>query len=399
MQQQRNSGPRMERTRYPGIYKRGGSYVVVWRHRGKQHKEFFPTLAEAREAKGRRQSGDRRPQARVSFDDYFEKWIATYAGRTQRGFSETTRVEYRRPIEQHALPVWARWNLSDVEPGDVRELFGDLRSKGTSTQNIKKLRAALSVLFATALEDDLVKTNPVRGVRIPQAIDDLDVGDEKPKALTRSELGILLAAAPDDWRLFFEFLAHTGLRISEAVGLTWSHLELGDAARVRVVEQVYRGERKRLKSAHARREIPLSSGMKQRLLERRRDAFKGPDSPVFGTTLGQVHNPSNVRGRVLLPMTKAAGFGETVEVEVKGKKKQQWRTWVTFHTFRHTCASLLFEAGKDVKQVQEWLGHSDPGFTLRTYVHLMDEGLGDADFLDDVVGDTTDPARLCPAVP
>jgi hypothetical protein len=35
-----------------------------------------------------------------------------------------------------------------------------------------------------------------------------------------------------------------------------------------------------------------------------------------------------------------------------------------------------------VKQVQEWLGHADPGFTLRTYVHLMDEGLGDAAFFD-----------------
>jgi integrase len=35
--------------------------------------------------------------------------------------------------------------------------------------------------------------------------------------------------------------------------------------------------------------------------------------------------------------------------------------------------------------VQEWLGHADPGFTLRVYVHLLDGGLGDADFLDDVV--------------
>jgi len=59
--------------------------------------------------------------------------------------------------------------------------------------------------------------------------------------------------------------------------------------------------------------------------------------------------------------------------------------WVGFHSFRHTCASLLFEAGKDVKQVQEWLGHHDPGFTLKTYVHLMDEGLGGADFLDGAV--------------
>jgi hypothetical protein len=43
---------------------------------------------------------------------------------------------------------------------------------------------------------------------------------------------------------------------------------------------------------------------------------------------------------------------------------------------------MLFAAGKNPKQVQMWLGHSDPGFTLSRYVHLIDDGLGDADFLD-----------------
>jgi integrase len=42
------------------------------------------------------------------------------------------------------------------------------------------------------------------------------------------------------------------------------------------------------------------------------------------------------------------------------------------------CASLLFAAGKTAKQVQVWLGHTDPAFTLRVNVHLMDDGLGDA---------------------
>jgi integrase len=72
-----------------------------------------------------------------------------------------------------------------------------------------------------------------------------------------------------------------------------------------------------------------------------------------------------------------------VEVEKNGKKRQ--RSIVGFHAFRHTCASLLFDEGRNIKQVSEWLGHSDPGFTLRTYVHLMDAGVGDADFFDDVV--------------
>jgi hypothetical protein len=56
--------------------------------------------------------------------------------------------------------------------------------------------------------------------------------------------------------------------------------------------------------------------------------------------------------------------------------------WVTVHTFRHICASILFAEGRNPKQVQMLLGHSDPGFTLRAYVHLIDDGLGDADFLD-----------------
>ncbi|MGB7588308.1 MAG: hypothetical protein WBM00_06330, partial [Solirubrobacterales bacterium] len=36
----------------------------------------------------------------------------------------------------------------------------------------------------------------------------------------------------------------------------------------------------------------------------------------------------------------------------------------------------LFDDGRNIKQVQEWLGHADPAFTLRTYVHLMDAGVG-----------------------
>jgi integrase len=49
-----------------------------------------------------------------------------------------------------------------------------------------------------------------------------------------------------------------------------------------------------------------------------------------------------------------------------------------FHRLRHSCASLLFEQGRNIAQVSKWLGHADPAFTLRTYVHLMDEGVGGA---------------------
>lgn len=247
---------KLERTATPGIFRRhqggcrrdgrcGCAYVVEWRHRGRKSTDTFRTLAEAREAKGNRDAGDRRPVARVTFGDYFAGWIESYVGRTARGFSETTRPEYRRPIEHYALKPWGTWRLAEVEPADVRKLLGEMRKAGATTSALKKLRAALSALFATAVEDGLVRSNPIQGVRIPPA--PAGEGDADPeafgKALTRAEMGLVLAAVPPEWRLFFEFLAHTGLRISEAVGLTWGHLDLDGRPRVCVREQFYRGQR------------------------------------------------------------------------------------------------------------------------------------------------------------
>jgi integrase len=185
------------------------------------------------------------------------------------------------------------------------------------------------------------------------------------KALTRDELRLFLAALPDeDWRLFFEFLVHTGLRISEAVGLRWEHVDLGNRPRVLVREQFYEGSRSRLKSKRGRRDVPLSPRMAERLRTKKAVSHRD-DAPVFATIAGTELNRANVASRILKPAGKAAGV-----------------PWASFHTFRHTCASMLFEEGRNVKQVAEWLGHADPAFTLRTYVHLLDDGIGNADFFD-----------------
>jgi integrase len=89
--------------------------------------------------------------------------------------------------------------------------------------------------------------------------------------------------------------------------------------------------------------------------------------------------------RILAPTAIGAGF--KLDVEVDGKKRTC--SAVSFHTFRHTCASLLFEAERNVKQVQAWPGHADPGFTLSTCIHLMDAGVESAAFLDQAVGDVS----------
>ena len=99
-------------------------------------------------------------------------------------------------------------------------------------------------------------------------------------------------------------------------------------------------------------------------------ADSGGAEPVFEGEFGGHMRDDTIRKRVLNPTRELIGM-----------------EWVSFHSFRHTCASLLFESGKDIRQVSEWLGHSDPAFTLRTYVHLMDDGLGSVEFFDSLVSD------------
>ncbi len=76
--------------------------------------------------------------------------------------------------------------------------------------------------------------------------------------------------------------------------------------------------------------------------------------------VGSPLNHSNMMRRVLRPVAEEVGA-----------------PWAGFHTLRHTCASMLFERGANAKQVQRWLGHHSPSFTLDTYVHLLDDDLGE----------------------
>jgi integrase len=291
-------------------------------------------------------------------------------GRTSRGVSEATIENYRRSIEEHAIPYFRRYKLADVEPPDVRALVAHLEEQGLAPASVRNRIAPLRAMFATALEDGALRSNPTLGVRVNGRRQDESEEEHEARTLTREQLRSVLAELPDEWRLFFEFLAHSGLRISEAIGLTWGDVKFGERPQIKLRSQLYQGRRRRLKSAYGRRDIPLAPGMARKLWRLR--GSRPEDEPVFATGKGTPLNPSNVRSRILKPAAERAGL--------------EWA--VGFHTFRHTCASLLFEAGRNVKQVSDWLGHHDPAFTLSTYVHLMDEGIGSADFLDDAVGNS-----------
>ena len=187
---------KLEKTGTPGIYRKGNRYVVVWKHRGRQHKSFHRTMAEAREAKGHRQAGDRRPVTRQTFEEFALAWVDTYGGRTKRGIGDGTLHSYRRCLELYAIPFFAGYRLSDVEPADVRRFVQHLEGQGLRPGTRRAIVAPLRAMFATAWEDGDLVRNPAATVRVTGST--ADTAGREVRALTRVELGRLLHEIPDD---------------------------------------------------------------------------------------------------------------------------------------------------------------------------------------------------------
>jgi integrase len=366
---------RLEKTKTPGVYRRGGRYVVAFRDQhGTPRKRSAATLAEARDLKASMTTdvrrGEYRTQSRVRFADYARDWATSYQGRTSRGIRPETLKDYAADLERHAIPFLGRLELAEIMPSDLKRLTAHLTSQDLSPATVRCVLAPVRALFATAYEDGVIRANPAARLRLIQPSSHQQ--QAKRKALTEEELLRLLDAVPPGWRLFFELLAHTGLRIGEAVALTWDDIDLGQR-RLHVRRRRYRGRLDTPKSDYGIRTIPLAPNLAQALW-RKRGSQPG-SALVFTTKNGGYLDPSSTRARVLKPAARKAGLPS-----------------IGFHTLRHTCATTLFNHGLNTKQVQAWLGHHSPAFTLTTYIHQLPDQLPNPTFLDQI----TQPAQRGP---
>jgi integrase len=190
----------------------------------------------------------------------------------------------------------------------------------------------------------------------------MEEDEDRPRPFPNGVMELVVWLVNPAHRLMFEVLAATGLRRSELLALEGRHLALdGDRPHVKIRQRVRRRVGSGLvvgplKSRYARRDVPIPFDVADRL----RALGTPPDRPVFASTVGTWLDPDNLSERVLAPACAEAGV-----------------EWAGFHTFRHTVASRLFATGRNPVQVQRWLGHHSPSFTLDTYVHLLDADLGE----------------------
>ncbi|MGZ4391176.1 MAG: tyrosine-type recombinase/integrase [Gaiellaceae bacterium] len=366
----------MVRTGTPGIYRKGSRYVVVFRDpHGKQRKRSARTLAEARTLKAALTADVKRSEyvaeTRVTFADYAARWIATYDSRTTRGIRPGTLRDYRRALGLDAegnatggaAGYFGRTPLSAIRAQDVKAYAAHVAARGVARNTVRLAVAPVKALLATAHEEGLLRSNPAAGLRLGRTVAASSV--KETHALTEEEVVRVLAEVPESHRLLVEFLAQTGLRISEALPLTKADIDFG-RKRLSVSRRLYEGAVDAPKSRHGVRQVPLSPGLSQRLwlllAKAEDDALVFPDAD--GQPLSRTH---------LYRVVRAAGERAGIE----------WP--VGLHTFRHSCASIMFRRGVPKEAIRRLLGHHSWDFTAGTYVHLDDDDLPDGA----IVGDLT----------
>lgn len=280
-------------------------------------------------------------------DQAIEEYLISL--RVERGLSRNTIDAYQRDLAQYQA------FLAEREPSDalVAAHVSALREKGLAATTVNRKIAAVRGLHRFLVGEDLSDHDPTALIDSPRRPEPF------PKALTVEETIALVEAAgsatPLDRRdrALLEFLYATGARVSEAVGLDLSELDLTD----KVVLVTGKGERQRLVPLGQMAVDAIRAWLPDRLSLLKHSE---PGDPVF----------LNMQGRRL---TRQGMFNI---VKKRADDAGIDREKVSPHVLRHSAATHMVEAGADLRTVQEMLGHATISttqvYTKVSSAHLME---------------------------
>jgi integrase len=326
---------------------------------GKSARKYFygTTAAEARQKRDTYLREKQVPTPQQDEDpttvaDYIKRFLAHTKGRA-RG---TTHRSYEQVMRLHISPYIGAIRIKELADSDIRSMYATLERSKVSRSMAARCHTVLRACLNLALEEKVIEKSPLSTIR--RAAPRYKRAAVQP--LTADQVRKLLATARGH-RL--EAMLHValdaGLREGEIIALRWTDVDL--TAReifVRRSAQEIDGEItfQAPKTDSGRRRIAISKVTTEALKRRQRLAAKEPKSElVFPDQRGGPQRKSNFIRRVWSVIREGAGLP----------------TSVTFHTLRHTSASLLLVAGINPKIVQERLGHSSVRLTLDTYSHLL----------------------------
>ena len=255
--------------------------------------------------------------------------------------------------------------LSEIKATDIQAFYMK-QLKRVKANTVIHYHSVIHRALKYAVKIDLISVNPADKVERPKA--DKFIGS----FYDSNEVQALFEAAKGTLIEIPIFLgAFYGLRRSEALGLKWDAIDFQNntiTIRHTVTSCNLDGKHIQIaqdttKTKSSMRTLPLVPAFKEKLLKLKEQQEE------YRRVCGRCYNKKYLEyicvdemGTLISPHYLTASFPKLLE-------KNNLRH-IRFHDLRHSCASLLLANGVPMKQIQEWLGHSDFSTTANVYAHL-----------------------------
>ena len=360
------------------LREKGGHYYAVLNYTDYQGKRKSKWIATGLTIKGNKKRAEailmdarrnfqeevpQRMESKTLFADFLEQWLEVI----RDSIAVPTYASYSNLSNGVIIPYFRKYGttLEDLAAKDIQQFYLEQR-KRVSGCTVIHYHAIIHKALKYAVKLDLIATNPADRVERPKkeryvaSFYDADEVNALFQAArgTNLEIPILLGA-------FY------GLRRSEVIGLKWDAIDFErntitvqhtvTSCNVDGKNMLVAADRTKTKSSM--RTLPLVPFMKERLLQQKK--VQAENRKLCGRSyvkdyLGYVC--VNEIGAILKPNYISTSFPKLLEAN--GLRH------IRFHDLRHSCASLMLANGVPMKQIQEWLGHSDFSTTANIYAHL-----------------------------
>ncbi|HEY8775904.1 MAG TPA: tyrosine-type recombinase/integrase [Gaiellaceae bacterium] len=371
-----------------GIYRNTvtGSFEITYTEDSKQvWQTITGGLKDAQRARrnvlGKHDRGERAAPSRQTVAQVADEWLAAQAGRLRPRTLQTYRTHLREHVLSSKLgrdtgQTLGSRKVNAVRAHDVARLIGELTGKGLQPWSVHGVLSPLSALFQYAILNEWADRNPVRALERGQRP---QIERRSRRILSGEEIGKLLAATGERYRLALATATYSGVRLGELLGLTWADVDF-DAGLLHVRKQLGRdGVRVAPKTPQAVRGIVLMPQLEPLLKAHREEAFAlgraRPTDPVFASEAGTPLSSRNLTWRGLEKAAVSAGLMPSREERKRATEEgSELGPPVTMHTLRRTFAShLILDLKLDAVQVAKQMGHAKPSITQDAYADLFDQ--------------------------
>lgn len=329
-------------------------------------KRGFRTQKEAKTALSRLelelQKAGMPTSTNTTFKEAAELWLESYKKTVKESSYSRTKIIFNK----HIYPKFGNIKLSKINTAYCQKIVNDWSEKGTSKQYPLFINY-MNKVFKYAINIGLTSDNPTLNLLIPKP----QIKTEKKlKLYTKEQLELFLNEVSQEQNPYFKnrdytlfrLLAFSGCRIGEILALTWDNInfktnEMAIKKTVARSDKYYISETPKTKKSN--RIIYLDEKTIKQLkfwkLEQRKYLFQ------LGFTKANYLFTNDENNFTI---------NQSVAERYNIYRERAGLPYIGLHGFRHTHASMLYEAGADHKEVQERMGHANIKTTMDTYTHI-----------------------------